>query len=141
MPGVEMRLIAVDAFGARSPAPTFSRMFYLAAEMESGAVLTLPAEHEERGIYLVQGDVLVNSTLLPEKNLAFISSDEVLQIKARSQSLVMLLGGEKVDGPRYISWNFVASSKEKIEAAQQRWREQRFAPIPGETEFIALPDR
>jgi redox-sensitive bicupin YhaK (pirin superfamily) len=53
----------------------------------------------------------------------------------------MLLGGDKADGPRFIWWNYVASSKERIEAAKQRWREQRFAPIPGETEFIPLPER
>lgn len=141
MPGVELRLIAGGAFGEKSPAPTYSRMFYLAAELEAGATLTLPAEHEERGIYLVQGDLLVNDTPLPEKNLAFASSDQNLQLKARTQSRVMLLGGEKMDGPRHIWWNFVASSKEKIEDAKRRWKEQRFAAVPGETEFIPLPGR
>lgn len=141
MPGVEMRLIAGDAYGEKSPAPTFSGMFYLAAEMDAGAVLALPPEHEERGIYLVQGEVLVSGTPLPEKSLAFIASSEILEIKAKTQSRVMLLGGEKMDGPRHIWWNFVASSKEKLEDAKQRWREQTFAPIPGETEFIPLPER
>jgi redox-sensitive bicupin YhaK (pirin superfamily) len=141
LPGVEMRLIAGTAFGEKSPAPTFSRMFYLAVEMEAGATLALPPEHEERGIYLVQGDVLVNDAPLPEKSLAFVSSDQLLQINAKTQSRVMLLGGEKMDGPRHIWWNFVASTKEKLEDAKQRWREQKFAPIPGETEFIPLPER
>jgi redox-sensitive bicupin YhaK (pirin superfamily) len=141
LPGVEMRLIAGDAFGEKSPAPIFSRMFYLAAELEAGATLTLPAEHEERGIYLVQGNILVDGTAVPERNLSFISSKEKIQIQAKTQSRLMLLGGEKMDGPRHIWWNFVASSKERIEAAKQRWREQRFAPVPGESEFIPLPDR
>ena len=141
MPGVEMRLIAGDAFGEKSPAPTFSRMFYLAAELEAGATLTLPAEHEERGVYLVQGNVIVDGNSLPEKNLAFLPEGKPIQIQAKSQSRVMLLGGEKMDGPRHIWWNFVASSKEKIEAAKQRWREQRFAAVPGESEFIPLPER
>jgi redox-sensitive bicupin YhaK (pirin superfamily) len=141
MPGVDMRLIAGDAYGASSPVPTFSRMFYLAAELETGAVLTLPAEHEERGVYLVQGDALVNGVLLPERCLVFVSSNESLEIKARAPSRIMLLGGEKMDGPRHIWWNFVASSKQRIEDAKQRWREQRFAAVPGETEFIPLPER
>jgi redox-sensitive bicupin YhaK (pirin superfamily) len=141
MPGVEMRLIAGDVFGEKSPAPTFSRMFYLAAELEAGATLTLPAEHEERGVYLVQGNVAVDGNLLPEKNLAYLPEGKPVQIQAKTQSRVMLLGGEKMDGPRHIWWNFVASSKEKIEEAKQRWRDQRFAPVPKETEFIPLPER
>lgn len=141
MPGVEMRLIAGDAFGEKSPAPTFSRMHYLAAELDAGATLTLPPEHEERGIYLVQGDALVSEVLLPERSLAILPGGKPIEIKAKTQSRLMLLGGEKMDGPRHISWNFVASSKERLEAARQRWREQKFPPIPGETEFIPLPDR
>ena len=141
LPGAELRLIAGEAFGERSPAPTYSKMFYLAAELESGASLTLPAEHEERGVYLVRGDIAVDGTALQEKSLAVLPSGSETKIQARIQSRVMLLGGEKMDGPRHIWWNFVASSKEKIEAAKQRWREQKFAAVPGETEFIPLPER
>jgi redox-sensitive bicupin YhaK (pirin superfamily) len=141
LPGVEMRLIAGDAYGERSPAPTFSPMFYLAVEMETGAALVLPPGHEERGIYLVQGEALVNDLPLPERNLAFDSSNDILRIQARGRSRLMLLGGAKMDGPRHIWWNFVASSRERIDAAKRRWREQRFAPVPGETEFIPLPER
>lgn len=140
LPGVAMRLIAGDAFGEKSPAPTFSRMFHIAAELEAGAVLTLPPEHAERGVYLVQGEVSINGIPLAERNLAFISHDERPVIQAKTQSRLMLLGGEKMDGPRFIWWNFVASSKDTIEAAKQRWREQRFAAIPGEQEFIPLPE-
>ena len=140
LPGVEMRLIAGTAFGEQSPATTFSKMFYLAAEMEAGATLTLPAEHEERGVYLVQGSAAVDGVDLPERNLAFTASETETKIQARTPSRLMLLGGEKMDGPRHIWWNFVASSKERIEAAKQRWRDQAFAPVPGETEFIPLPE-
>jgi redox-sensitive bicupin YhaK (pirin superfamily) len=141
LPGVQMRLIAGNAFGEKSPAPTFSKMFYLATELEAGATLSLPPEHEERGVYLFQGEVAVDGVPMAEKSLGFIESKHPVQIQAKRQSRVMLLGGEKMDGARHIWWNFVASSKEKIEAAKQRWREQRFAPIPGETEFIPLPER
>jgi len=140
LPGADLRLIAGEAFGERSPAPTYSKMFYLAAELESGASLTLPAEHEERGVYLVQGTAVVSGVSLPEKHLATLSKGETVEIKATSPSRLMLLGGEKMDGPRHIWWNFVASSKERIEAAKQRWREQKFAAVPGETEFIPLPE-
>ena len=141
LPGANLHLIAGDAFGEKSPAPAFSRMFYLAAELEAGATLALPPEHEERGVYLVRGNVLVSGISLQEKQLAFLPEGQTIEIQAKEQSRVMLLGGEKMDGPRFIWWNFVASSKERIEEAKQRWREQRFAPVPGETEFIPLPER
>ena len=141
LPGAELRLIAGDAFGERSPAPTYSKMFYLAAELESGAALTLPPEHEERGIYLVQGSAFVSNQPLPEKHLAILPREEPVEIRAASASRLMLLGGDRMDGPRHIWWNFVASSKERIEAAKQRWRDRKFEPVPGETEFIPLPER
>ena len=141
MPGADLRLIAGNAFGEQSPAPTFSKMFYAAAELEAGATLTLPPEHEERGVYLVQGSVAVDGNSLAEKNLAYLPEGKPIRIHATTQSRAMLLGGEKMDGPRHIWWNFVASSKEKIEEAKQRWRERRFETVPGETEFIPLPER
>jgi len=141
LPGAVLRLIAGEAFGERSPVATPSRMFYIAAELEADAVLTLPAEHAERGIYLVQGSVLVDGTPLAEKNLAFASNDKQIEIQAKTQSLLMLLGGDKMAERRFIWWNFVASSKERMEAAKLRWREQRFPAIPGEHEFIPLPEQ
>jgi redox-sensitive bicupin YhaK (pirin superfamily) len=138
-PGVDLRLIAGEAFGEKSPAPTISRMFYVAVEMDAGTTLTLPAEHQERGVYLVQGEVLVSDSSLAEKNLAFLPEGREIQVKAKRASRLMLLGGDKMDGHRYIWWNFVASSKERIEAARQRWRENKFAAVPGETESIPLP--
>lgn len=141
LPGAKLRLIAGGAYGEQSPAPTFSRMFYLAAELEAGATLALPAEHDERGVYLVQGDLLVDGAPLPERHLAVVASGDDVRLQARAPSRVMLLGGEKMDGRRHVWWNFVASTKERIEEAKLRWREQRFAPVPGETEFIPLPER
>jgi redox-sensitive bicupin YhaK (pirin superfamily) len=141
IPGARLTVIAGAAFGDESPAPVYSKMFYVAAELESGASLRLPAGADERGIYLVQGDVVVDGTPLPERSLAFIASDKRVEIQARAQSRLMLLGGDKMDGQRFIWWNFVASSKERIDAAKARWREQRFPAVPGEREFIPLPER
>jgi hypothetical protein len=140
MRGVDLRLIAGDAFGERSPAPAYSRLFYLAAEMEPGAVLELPPEHVERGVYLVQGSISVGGTLLAERSLAVLPTGDKVEVRAASQARVMLLGGDKMDGDRFIWWNFVASSKDLIEDAKWRWREQRFPAVPGEQEFIPLPE-
>ncbi len=141
IPGVQLTIVAGAAFGEESPAPVYTKMFYVAAEMDSGASLRLPAGPDERGVYLVQGDVLVDGTPLPERNLAFVASDKPVEIQARAQARLMLLGGDKMGGQRFIWWNFVASSKDRMEVAKQRWREQRFPAIPGETEFIPLPER
>jgi hypothetical protein len=141
LPGVRMTLIAGNAFGEKSPAPTYSGTFYVAVEADAGASFTLPAEHEERGVHLVQGSAFVDGIDLPERHLALLPTGKSVEIRTAAQSRLMLLGGEKMDGPRHIWWNFVASSKEKIENAKQRWRTQAFAAVPGETEFIPLPDR
>jgi len=139
-PGIAMRLIAGHAFGARAPVKTYSDMFYLAVDMEAGATLPVPPEHEERGVYVVAGDVKLGGEPIPVGRLAVLAAGDSMGISTSASSRLMLLGGAKMDGERFIWWNFVASSRERIEAAKLRWSEQRFAPVPDETEFIPLPD-
>ena len=138
-PGVEMRLLAGTAFGQRAPTPTFSPMFYIDVEMQEGAVLDLPPEHEERGVYVVEGSVQVGGDAVPPQHMALLRPWTGVHLEARTSARLMLLGGTKMDGPRLIWWNFVASSKELIDAASARWSEQRFPQVPGETDFIPLP--
>jgi len=139
--GAELRIIAGTAFGQRSPVAVFSPTLYVAAEMEAGGAIELDAEHEERGVYSVEGEITVAGAPVPPQHLAVLESRESVQVRATTRARVMLLGGARIDGERLIWWNFVASSRERIEEAKQRWREQRFPRIPGETEFIPLPDR
>jgi len=140
-PGVTMRVIAGTAFGQRAPTPTFSPIFYVAVEMAAGAALELVPEHEERGIYAVEGELSVAGDALPPRHMALLEPWTTVRIDAVSASRCMLLGGAKMDGDRLIWWNFVASSRELLDAASARWRAQGFPPVPGETEFIPLPDR
>jgi redox-sensitive bicupin YhaK (pirin superfamily) len=140
-PGVTMRLLAGAAFGERAPTPIFSPMFYLAVEMEPGASIELPPEHEQRGVYAVDREVLVAGEALPAQHCAVLAEDATVRLEATTGARVMLFGGAGMDGDRKIWWNFVASSRALIDAASERWREQRFPPIPGETEFIPLPER
>jgi redox-sensitive bicupin YhaK (pirin superfamily) len=141
VPGVSMRLIAGTAFGERAPTPTFSPIFYVAVDMAAGASLELPPEHEERAVYAVDGDLRVAGEVLPERHMAVLEPSATVRIDARSAARCMLLGGAKMDSDRLIWWNFVASSRELIDAASARWRAQGFPPVPGETEFIPLPER
>jgi redox-sensitive bicupin YhaK (pirin superfamily) len=140
-PGVAMRLIAGTAFGRRAPTPTFSPIFYVAVDLAAGATFDLPPEHEDRAVYAVEGDLRVAGEALAARHMAVLAPSTTARIEAAAASRCMLLGGAKMDGDRLIWWNFVASSRELIEAASARWREQRFAPVPGETEFIPLPER
>jgi redox-sensitive bicupin YhaK (pirin superfamily) len=140
-PGATLRLIAGTAFGERSPVDTFGPMFYVAATLDAGASLDLPAEHEERAIYVVGGDVAVDGIAVPPFHMAVLQASGTAHMAAASDATVMWLGGAALDGPRLIWWNFVASSKERIEDAKARWRDGAFPPIDGETEFIPLPER
>jgi len=139
-PGVRLRLIAGSAYGQTSPAKTFSDMFYAAVEMQAGARLSLPAEHEQRAAYVVDGKVTIDGAELPEKHMAVLTGAQEITIEAVTQTRLMLLGGQAMDGDRFIWWNFVASSREAIQEAKERWRAEAFGRVPDETERIPLPD-
>ncbi|AOY91871.1 hypothetical protein BKK79_08745 [Cupriavidus sp. USMAA2-4] len=141
LPGVRLTVIAGDAFGQESPVRVFSRTLYVALEMEAGATLVIPPEHVERGVYVVEGGIAVDGEAIPAEHLATLVQGETVTLSATTRARVMLLGGEPLDGRRFIYWNFVASSKEAIEAAAQRWEDNLFPQVPGETERIPLPPR
>jgi redox-sensitive bicupin YhaK (pirin superfamily) len=139
--GVQLRVIAGSAFGARSPVATRSATLYVHAQMARGSILRVPPEHRERAIYVVSGRVVVRpaDVAFEAGRLVVLLEGVDVQVQAEDAAQIMLLGGEPL-GPRYIWWNFVSSSRERIERAKQDWTEQRFARVPGETEFIPLPD-
>ena len=145
--GKQARLILGSAYGERAPVKTFSEMFYVDVVLEAGAALPLPQEHEDRGAYVVEGTVEVAGERHESgRLLVFRPGDAITLTAGETGARVMLLGGEPLEGPRYISWNFVASSKDKIEAAKQAWREADWTngpfrlPPGDEEEFIPLPD-
>lgn len=138
--GARLRLIAGHALGARAPTPTFSPTFYLAAELAAGATFDLPPEHEERAVYVVEGNLAIGGAAVAAGQMLVLDAGAPVTISSHSSARAMLLGGAKMDGERFIWWNFVASSREAIEAAKARWRSGGFPPVPGETEFIPLPE-
>ena len=139
--GVSMRVIAGTAFGTSSPVATFSGTLYVAAEFTPGSAIALDAEHEERGVYLVDGDLSIDGTPLEQYTMAVLTPGETVTLASTNGARVMLLGGEKLAGERFIEWNFVASSREKIEAAKVAWTRQEMGHVPGETEWIPLPEK
>lgn len=112
-----------------------------AARSVSADSLVLPAEHEERSVYAVDADLAIDGEPLPMHHLGVIAPGRAVTIEARGPARAMLVGGAPLDGERFLWWNFVATSRERIERAKEDWREGRFAPVPGETEFIPLPGR
>lgn len=139
--GAAMRLIAGRIWGEEAPARTFSPMFYLAGEAPDGASFDLPPDYEERGLYVVSGLVSAAGQPFEEGRMAVFGPGEDVRVDAAPGARFMLLGGDPLDGPRKMWWNFVASDAARIEKAKDDWREGRFPKIPGdEEEFIPLPD-
>lgn len=140
--GISARIIAGSLYGATSPVKTHSDLFYADVQMAAGSALPLPVEHEERGVYVAEGTIEVAGQSFEEGRLLVFRPGDAITLRARGNARLMLLGGEPMDGPRYIWWNFVSSSKDRIEAAKDDWKRARFAIVPGdETDFIPLPDK
>jgi redox-sensitive bicupin YhaK (pirin superfamily) len=140
-PDVELRLIAGTGWGEQSPVKTFSPMFYGAVTARAAAQFEIPAEHEERAIYVVDGEVTADGSPVAQYTVAVFEPGAPVTIACPGPARLMVFGGAPLDGDRFIHWNFVASSRELIEEARTRWREQRFPRVPDETEFIPLPER
>jgi redox-sensitive bicupin YhaK (pirin superfamily) len=146
--GKEVRLILGDAWGERVDVPTPSEMFYADATLAPGAAIPLPDGHEDRGAYILSGDVTVGGQTFPAGQMLVFRPGDRISLRAGDQGArIMVLGGATMDGPRHIWWNFVASSKDRIDAAREAWRagdwaHGRFRLPPGDdAEFIPAPDR
>ncbi|MBY0225284.1 MAG: pirin family protein [Hyphomicrobium sp.] len=139
--GKRVRLIMGSMFGENSPAQFPHDCVYAEAVLAPGAVLPLDPDYDERGVFIVSGDIdIAGETFGPGRLLVFRPGDRI-SILAVSQARLMIVGGEPMDGPRHIWWNFVSSSKERIDQAKADWRLGRFDTVPGDaTEFIPLPD-
>ncbi len=140
--GVRLRLIAGDGWGARAPVATRSELFYADAVMAPGSVLPLPDGHEERAAYVLDGEAEVSGDrFAPGRMLVFRAGDRLALRAGPRGARLLLLGGAAMDGPRYLFWNFVSSSRERIEQAKADWKAGRFGTVPGdEREFIPLPE-
>lgn len=139
-PGVEAVLIAGNAYGERSPVPVLAPMFLLEVQISAGAQLALPAEHLERGVYVIDGALTWGTLALGATQMAVQAGPSAPLLIAQQDSRLMLFGGAPLDGERHLWWNFVASSRERIEQAKVEWVARSGAPVPGdEQEFIPLP--
>jgi len=138
--GFKARVIAGSAFGAASPVDRVSEWFYVEVALEAGAAVPLDADHEERAIYVVDGEIEIAGERFEGPRLLIFRPGDRITVRATRPARMMFLGGTALEGPRHIWWNFVSSSKERIEQAKADWKAGRFAAVPDETEFIPLPE-
>jgi len=137
--GVRARLIAGEAMGARAPVRTHSPLFYIHCELAAGARAELPAQYPERAAYVAAGEVEVNGQRFAEGRMLVFQPGRPVLFTASEKAILMLLGGEPI-GERFIEWNFVSSSKERIAQAKADWRAGRMKlPDLDNGEFIPLP--
>lgn len=139
--GVSLRVIAGEFLGKKSPTETAWPTLYVDATMAAGSRIPLDASYEERGIYTLKGDITIAGDTFGPGQLLVFKPGDTITIEAKTDAHFQIIGGEPMDSKRYIWWNFVSSSKEKIEQAKEDWKRGRFDIVPGdEADFITLPD-
>jgi hypothetical protein len=137
--GVCIRMIAGSGFCLTSPVPVLSPTLYAEVSLQTATALTIPADHEERAVYVVSGEAQLDGEPIEARSLIVLPAGERVTLCADSACHAMLIGGAALDGPRRINWNFVASDPALIEQARARWAAGDWPTVPGETERIELP--
>ena len=137
--GFRIDLILGKIFGISSPVKTLGDPVYAKCTTTAGSVIEFAADNEECGIYLISGSVAIDGQAFEPGHLLVFRYGQVVPVYSIENSTFMFIGGPALEKERFMYWNFVATSKDRIEAAKADWKEQRFAPIPGENEFIPLP--
>ncbi|MEM7603220.1 MAG: pirin family protein [Verrucomicrobiota bacterium] len=138
--GLQGRVILGDYLGLTSPVETQWETLYVDLQIEAGETCPIPKATEERAIYVLQGRIEIRNTLYEPQQMMVLRPGDDVTVTALDPVRMMLLGGAAMDGPRYIFWNFVSSSQERLEEAKEAWRNQTFPKVPGDdVEFVPLP--
>lgn len=141
MGGVQLKLVAGRAYGYEAPVKIYSPLFYVEVKMPAATRLALPNKYTERALYLVDGSLRIGDNVIAPQTMPVFTNGDTITIEALAPSHLMLLGGEPLSEPRYIEWNFVSSSKERLVQAKADWKAGHFAKVAGdEREFIPLPE-
>lgn len=137
--GGTVRVLIGSAFGQTSPVATFSETLYLDIALDAGRELVLADLPEEAAIYPVSGSIAIDGETLEPNMMAYLEPGSGARVSTDTGAQFVVIGGAPLDGHRFIFWNFVSSSKERLAKAAEDWELQRYAKVPGETEFIPLP--
>lgn len=138
--GPRVTVIIGEAYGVRSPVATLSPTLYAEVLFTGAGQLTLPNGYTERAVYVVEGEVFIGDCSLASGDMAVIQTGTVVSMQTGAAARVMIIGGEPFPEKRNIWWNFVSTSAERIDLAKREWKEGGFEQVPGETEFIPLPE-
>jgi redox-sensitive bicupin YhaK (pirin superfamily) len=137
--GGDARVLIGSAFGLTSPVATFSETLYLDIRLDAGCELELSDLPEEAAIYAVGGDIFIDGEAIEPGMMAYLEPGTSARVSTVTGVQFVVIGGAPLDGHRFIFWNFVSSSKERLAQAADDWEQQRYAKVPGETEWIPLP--
>ncbi len=137
--GANARVVIGSAYGLTSPVQTESETLYVELQIDAGASVELPRT-EELAVFVIDGDIRIDGQAIPTGSLAVLVNDSTATLEATCRSHVMLCGGATLPGERILWWNFVSSSRERMQQAKADWRDGRFDQVPGESDFIPLPD-
>jgi len=137
--GARVRIIMGEAYGERSPVATFSRTLYLDIDLQDRAELVLPDTVEELAFYVADGTVQVDGTAVDAGVMAVVCPGKAVTLRAPAPGRILVVGGDNI-GSRRMFWNFVSTTPERIDRAKRDWREGNFAMVPGDDEFIPLPE-
>jgi redox-sensitive bicupin YhaK (pirin superfamily) len=137
--GARVRVLVGSAFGATSPVKAFSQTLYLDVMLEPGAGIELPPLVQEMAIYPVEGNLVIDAATLPVRTMAVLRAGEATKVHAQGAARFVVVGGEPLDAPRHMWWNFVSSRKDRIIAASEDWQAMRMGRVEGDDEFIPLP--
>lgn len=138
--GWRLRLAIGTLHGLRAPVKTFATCFLADVVLDAGAVYELCGGHDERAIYIVSGEIEIEGVLFPAGQLVVIRPGARAALRATQPSRLAALGGDAMDGPRFVWWNFVSSDRERIYAARADWEAGRFATVEGDPEFMPAPE-
>jgi redox-sensitive bicupin YhaK (pirin superfamily) len=138
--GAEVRLLVGEAFARRSPVKAASPTIFLSVRLKSGTPFELPALAPELAIYPISDAVMIDGSPLGVHTLGVLGAGQGCRLEAANDCTVVVIGGAPLDGPRYLLWNFVSSEPSRLQRAAEDWRAQRMGVVPGEAEFIPLPE-
>jgi len=139
--GITLRIILGDLLGLASPVPTLSPTIYADIAMHAARRFAIPAKHDERGLYVIDGRVAIGGGTFEAGEMLVLTPGSEVLVESQAPSRLLLFGGAAPDGPRHVWWNFVSSRTQRIEQAAEDWKAGRFARVPGETELIPLPEK
>jgi redox-sensitive bicupin YhaK (pirin superfamily) len=137
--GAQVRVLVGEAFGASSPVAAFSRTLYLDIELSGPGTFMLPPLEREMAVYPVQGELVIAGMAVTVNTMMVLQPGEATALTSQAGARFVVIGGEPLDAPRHMWWNFVSSRKERIIQASADWEAQRMGQVPGEAEFIPLP--